>query len=200
MNLKIICDVCSEANDPSNAFCICGNPIGHIAATNIDDQSADHVGAPTPSSNPKKYCKTCDITCDTFRLTCDTCNNRFTILEGTPPGASSPVLDSGIVGQSSTAKAKLLMRIQKNTYELQHGNVLGREGDAACASFAPIKEVSRRHALIQNVDGKWLITALSENITEVDGSLVKKGYSHELTKTHRVRLSTKCEITLETVY
>jgi len=146
----------------------------------------------------EKTCSKCGTKEPSYRLTCRNCGENFLVQKELKNGENHSEEYNSAVLTSQVSSQKLLLRINKQEFDLSDGDYLGREGDVAVSSFLVFGEVSRKHARIHLRDAVWYISGLSANITEVDGETLDKGELHALSPgSHRVRLSTKCEFTLE---
>jgi hypothetical protein len=200
-----ICEACGSENEAFAVICGCGQPISHILPTAKAKASHQSPGIDVSQSSPsitlgEKICAKCGARHASHRLSCD-CGERL------PPATEQPNSPSAVVASGNdfpctmlerTSSGELFLCFANQTISLQNGDVLGRQGTVAASSFAVIKEVSREHARILLLEEGWHIVGLSANITEVDGQVLERGKPHPLKGSHRVRLSSKCEIRLET--
>jgi len=201
--LVIICDACKKENDRHSVFCEdCAQPINHILPVE-KVPVLKQLGGSSQNTTPNKNCPKCGaIPSPSFRLTCDTCGVRFVVQGGVVGESASHVASISTIGSSEEVsppiRGSLFLCFGNKRFELKEGDVLGREGTVAVSDFAVFDTVSRMHACINYVGEVWHIQRLSKNITEVDGKALDKGELHALNQgSNSVRLSSKCEITLE---
>jgi hypothetical protein len=193
----LICDSCKRENDCNLSLCEgCGQPISHILPTGKAIKSEMPMIASNGAN--EKTCSKCGTKEPSYRLTCRNCGEKFLAQKELKNDENHSEADNSAVLTSQVCSQKLLLRINEQEFDLSDGDYLGREGDAAVSSFLVFGEVSRKHARVHLRDAVWYISGLSANITEVDGKILDKGELHALAQgSHRVRLSTKCEIMLE---
>ena len=200
-----ICEACGYESDPAAVICQCGQPIIHILPTPklIPEENSTPSGSEvcqSGTSNGEKTCAKCGTRHPSHRLSCD-CGERLPSAPGqltTLPADQDSVDVSSCTMIEQKPAGELFLCFANQKISLRDGDVLGRKGTVAASDFAVIREVSREHARILLLEDGWHIVALSANITEVDGKVLERGKPHPLRGNHRVRLSSKCEIRLET--
>jgi hypothetical protein len=191
-----ICEACGSENDPFVVICFCGQPISHILPTSKVTAHEPHE-IPVPTQKPgEKVCSGCGASHPSHRLSCD-CGER---LPAEAPTTSCNPLNSPSEAGATTVEPtlrKLELVIGGQRILLKDGDILGRTGTVEVSSFSRIPEISREHASIVFLNAQWHVIPLSPNMTELDGVVLSRGKPHPLTGHHRMRLSTKCQITLE---
>jgi len=93
----------------------------------------------------------------------------------------------------------LKVLIGGRTYTARHGTVIGREGTVAQDYFEKFSTISRVHAKITKVGGRWFVTVPAgvANSTLLDGMEAKRDTALPLLGEHILKLSDECVIRLQ---
>jgi hypothetical protein len=109
------------------------------------------------------------------------------------------MIEGRAISKSPVAKPfpRLILLVGSKEYQLQVGDILGREGTVASEHF-DFREISAWHVHITAMNGAWQITAnpSATNDTYLDGHEIKRGIPFNLIGSHKLRLSSKCEVGL----
>lgn len=196
---------CGAENGGDAAFCTaCGQPILDLvprAANPPTEESPTRNEPSIPITNTvstgKKVCPVCGTVNESFAVICEGpgCANDLmgvAVSGETPrePESETPVVDT---------RPRLMLSVGTQKFECRDGDVIGREGSIACQIFSGIGTVSRRHVEIRRGDTEWSLIALAhvQNITQLDGIEMKRGESLPLSGSHKLRMSTQCEVELK---
>lgn len=194
------CPACGNTNAAGDIFChTCGADISHVETGGRKFTKTPSTGAVKRSpitsitnlSGPAQPCPRCGYRNPSFVMLCPHCGADIPKTSSLPEEAESP--------PSERPAGVLRAQIGGSSYELTPGDVLGREGTVAMKYFSDIGTVSRKHVQVSYGDGTWLlfVPRTVRNVTQLDGEEMPRDVAVPLEGSHRLRLSTKCEIGLE---
>ncbi len=93
---------------------------------------------------------------------------------------------------ATTTSDECFLFWQGQRWPCRAGDVIGRAGTVARNALRPVEVLSRRHLVVDRLDGRWWLTALpdSRNETCLDGAPMCRGHPYPLDRIQLVRVDT----------